>query len=298
MNKFILKIDLYSVSENKINTFEIGSNLDNRVMVESEFNYHFNSIRIVCIVFTEPKNDEKKTTAITLTWGRRCNRLLFFRKCGRDSEDNNKCTYMSVALKQVYQSDSEAGDWFLVANDNSFFIMENLRHFLLEQNSLNPLQFGFKLKPYVKQGYMNSVAGFVLSNEALRRLASKSETKACKKHSTLSEDIAIGICLQSLKVEIVDSRDENGRERFLPFTPRHHLTNAKLETFWFWKYAFYPQQKVSLRLPINEQILNVHFSFNEGFKCCSDTAISFNKLTDKQIYAMNYLLYNIKISSH
>ena len=44
-----------------------------------------------------------------------------------------------------------------------------------------------------------------------------------------------------------DSRDAQGRYRFFPFTPESHLVAEKFpKNFWYWKYIFYPQPKVSV----------------------------------------------------
>lgn len=47
--------------------------------------------------------------------------------------------------------------------------MENMRYMLNYHNSTDPVYFGFRFKPYVKQGYMSGGSGYVLSKEALRR---------------------------------------------------------------------------------------------------------------------------------
>ena len=48
--------------------------------------------------------------------------------------------------------------------------MENLRAFLGQHNTEDPLQFGCKLKYIEPRGFMSGGAGYVLSKEALRRL--------------------------------------------------------------------------------------------------------------------------------
>lgn len=73
--------------------------------------------------------------------------------------------------------------------------MENMRLMLSHYNASEPLYFGCRFKPYVKQGYMSGGAGYILSKEALKRLVENGFTdkKACRRDNGGAEDVEMGI---------------------------------------------------------------------------------------------------------
>merc|ERR1719348_1711520 len=112
---------------------------------------------------------------------------------------------------------------------------------------------------------MSGGAGYVLSREAVRRfvdvgLAPDSPLPECRSAPADdggSEDVEMGRCMEVLRVAAGDSRDSEGRGRFFPFVPEHHLIPGHVsKDFWYWKYVYYSQE--------------------DGMGCCSDSAISFH----------------------
>ena len=160
-----------------------------------------------------------------------------------------------AAFKYVYAKHLEDADWFMKADDDTYAVVENLRHFLYDKSPTDPVFFGRRFKPMVKQGFMSGGAGYVLSKEALTRFITKGvdNPEICRMGGGGAEDLEMGRCLERLGVEAGDSRDELGRERFHPFIPEHHLIPGILpKDMWYWKYNYYPAKQVfcSIKFPI------------------------------------------------
>ncbi|XP_069676451.1 glycoprotein-N-acetylgalactosamine 3-beta-galactosyltransferase 1-like isoform X3 [Periplaneta americana] len=244
-------------------------------------------VRVLCWVMTNPKNHEKKARHVKATWGTRCNILLFM-----STEDDESLPTIKLAVQEgrdylwsktkeaflyVYKHHFEEADWFFKADDDTYAIVENLRYMLSIYNPSDPLYFGCRFKPYVKQGYMSGGAGYVLSREALKRFVEQAlpDKKKCRQDHGGSEDVEIGKCLENVGVKAMDTRDSLGRGRFFPFVPEHHLIPNHIDKdFWYWKFIYYPSEL--------------------GMGCCSDTAISFHYVSPSQMHVLEYLIYHLR----
>ncbi|KAK9883004.1 hypothetical protein WA026_001217 [Henosepilachna vigintioctopunctata] len=257
--------------------------LEDRDVAESMYR----KVRVLCWVMTGPDNHEKKAKHVKNTWGKRCNIILFMSskedknlpavalpvKEGR----NNLWAKTKEAFRYVYNNYRDEADWFLKADDDTYVILENLRYMLQPYHPSEPIYFGCKFKPFVKQGYMSGGAGYVLSHEALKRFVEVGLTNStgCSKRNGGAEDVEMGKCMEAVNVVAGDSRDSMGRGRFFPFVPEHHLIPGHVsKDFWYWQYIYYESK--------------------EGLNCCSDNAVSFHYVSPNQMYVLEYLIYHLR----
>lgn len=232
---------------------------------------------------TSPSNMITRAMHVKRTWGRRCDKILYFSSktdenfpsIGLDVEEGkyHLTAKSQKAFRYIFDKHFSDADWFLKADDNTYVIIENLKYFLSNFSTYEPLYFGHHFVQGIEGGYMSGGAGYVLSKEALKRLAIQGHNHVMCRQDGGAEDIEIGKCLHNLGVIPGSSYDSKGRSRFHCFDPATHL----LGKFPDWYYNF--DEHAGLK----------------GESSMSDFPVSFHYIKPDDMYVLHYLIYKVRL---
>ena len=104
------------------------------------------------------------------------------------------------AFQVAYKTYKDKVDWYVKADDDTYFIMENLHYLLSHYDPSKPVYLGHTSQDFLKNGYNSGGAGYVLSKAATQMLAEKGDgfPKSCPVDGG-TEDLDIGRCLESFR---------------------------------------------------------------------------------------------------
>lgn len=232
------------------------------------------------------------------TWAKRCDRSIFLIGGSPPSPPLNTTAYpfsivyigdetvekyrklpekVLLCLLYIYENYGKDYDWFFKGDDDTYVIVENLRHFLRRQPSNYSFYYGY-IATTTDRLYTSGGAGYVLSQDALlqfgKKILSKPEERnSCRKDE--AEDVNIAYCLARVGIFAMNARDSQQRETFHPMTFEQHFLGKF--TKWIEKNAQFGQKK--------------------GEECCATYTISFHSLSPEEMRMMHFLLYHIRIAS-
>ena len=145
--------------------------------------------RILCMVMLIRK-ELKQGIGITKTWGAQCDRIVFFSdfddasigavdvRAEYEGTLHSLINKMSRGIRMVASLFAREYDWFVKADADSFYIIENLRHYLLDRYpsesdvAVTPHYLGERFYKDGNPGQaFNPGAGYVLNRAALQLLA-------------------------------------------------------------------------------------------------------------------------------
>ncbi|OWF45402.1 glycoprotein-N-acetylgalactosamine 3-beta-galactosyltransferase 1-like [Mizuhopecten yessoensis] len=197
-------------------------------------------ITVFCVILAKTVDLPKKSTAIHKTWAKRCTQVVFLAHGAIDSYNfpivevgspeqfsfyrKKIQSVISLIMKEYI----EQCDWFLIATDETYVIMENLRHFLSTKDPTSPVLYGrvnpFKGVEFKKIGlpwqFNIKNMGFVMSKEAVRRV-SAIDYKQISCDGPVSGDAYEDLCMDVAGVIVGSTKDTDGREMFNCVPPEH-----------------------------------------------------------------------------
>lgn len=135
------------------------------------------STRVCCFILTSPKSHLTRAKAVNNTWGPRCDRYFFISdppdpKASKEQDEITKTLpiapivditagyqYLIQKTKSgflyFYQHHFNDCEWFVKADDDTYLLVENLRTFLSNQDTTQPITFGYNFKVRVLILHLN-----------------------------------------------------------------------------------------------------------------------------------------------
>lgn len=178
----------------------------------------YQSVRVLCLVFTAEDNPRELAIPVNTTWGRRCNRLLFVSTKNEDgiglatvvvdSQNTGRHSHRTrEALDKVFANHLDDYEWFVKAYVSTYIILENLRYFLSTKDHRKPVYFSDRRE---KQDDTSCGTTYVFSREAVRLFGQRNH-ELCKFESG-RVDADFDNCNNLLGITLSESMDRLERD--------------------------------------------------------------------------------------
>jgi len=217
--------------------------------------------------------------AIRETWGPGCDGFLAFSTAsdprlpaisipheGKEEYDNMWQKVRSI-WRFVGKHYLNEFDFFYLGGDDMYVLSQNMRAYLSNFDPSEDHFIGrrFKAGWGGNDNYFNSGgAGYVMSRTTLKKLYETGlDHPKCHIHEhTSMEDVQVAGCLRRVfGIYLTDTRDDQGRERFHPFSPATHYNLEPPEAGE--KKGWY-------------EIYNEEWGLKYGVECCAPDSVSFH----------------------
>ena len=256
--------------------------------------------RVLCISYTFGHYHERHgAAAMARTWMARCDGAVILSDVNDDQipsvrvphlgKEQDACLWQKARSNWQYvlHHYGDEYDWFVYGGDDYYTIVDNLVAYLgseeirLLQKQGKPLYMGRRFQydgsHHGKSGLLfnSGGPGYLLNRRALQALASLIDKPVCQpRHRHREEDVLLSQCLSTAGIEPYDTRDELGRERFLPFSPGQHLAYRRIDdNDWYLRYSI---------------------DLKYGLDCCSTNSVGFHYIKTPDIYRMQAILYRCR----
>lgn len=247
---------------------------------------------LLCIIYTYGKKHPAARVAFE-TWMPRCDGALVL-------SDTNE-TDLAIAIphegpeewgniwqktranwRYVYEYYLNDFDYFVFGGDDMFILPSNLKRYLASEDVRHaskdgtyPVYLGrrFKANGNPDRIFNSGGAGYVFNRAALMLLYDNFDQGTCQpKLKGFWEDVMVAQCLRKAQpsIDAFDTRDPQGRERFHPFQPGHHLTYRPTPNDWYVKYS-------------------IDLKFAED--CCSPESVSYHYVKPDLVLHMDSILH-------
>tara|TARA_B110000003_G_scaffold223713_1_gene224160 strand:- start:5143 stop:5874 length:732 start_codon:yes stop_codon:yes gene_type:complete len=215
--------------------------------------------------------------SIEQTWGARCDLLLFIDQDTEGMRIDWDDNYGALARKShqvwtlIHRKYGEQFDFFMKADFDTYILMENMIKYLGSFDHRQPYYLGKQLL-HPKFGPFVAGAAVVMSQAALSMLyaATSRDSESCSEEYFATfggqDDLALGVCLQTIGIYPQNSRTLANEERFMVFD------------------VDYMYDTTSSGVTSQQWYMNMSFNTVFGRGCCSEDAIVFHMVARADLY--------------
>ncbi|CAF1125383.1 unnamed protein product [Brachionus calyciflorus] len=246
---------------------------------------------VFCLIKTHPNNIKiNKSLIVYKIWAHKCDNYRFITLIPNNLEPIKKKDVLEVydqfymiqpsfmqaeshgnltlkmyySMLYVYRS-FPSYDWYYISDDDAYVNIKNLKTFLKDKPKYESITYGYNFKIIVKDGYHSGGPGYVLSNGAFMTICKKMDKNINNCPNSGIDDVDISQCIRNYNGKMGQSRDELGRERFLPMGLMDTFTGRN--TDWLKGYGEHPPQK--------------------GLNCCSDSLIGVHYMNSRDAFRLD-----------